>query len=478
MTDLLGLDDWAVTAKTEEDGFEVLHAAYRPQPDTCPKCGVIGHLYKHGTKDATFWDAPHHGFPAKLKATVQRYRCRSCTETFLQPLGGIAEDRRMTTRGVAYVYGRCLSWTFTQVAEELGCTEFTVRSIAQDLIAIMEREYKPRLPAYLGIDETTIDGRLRLVLTDIQNNKPVDMLEDDSNATLATWLNHFRDRSHVRVVSTDMHKAYRNVVEQLLPGVPVVVDKFHVVRMANQALDDVRIRVAKDNPRAVGRDWMRRKSLLRMHYADLSEKQRFNLDMWLDNETELKEAHALKEAFYGFYKAGSRAEARALLSAWRDGIPARFRDTAKKEFRPLWTATGNWTENILAYWDFPVTNAYTEALNGIAKVANRAGRGYSFEVLRARLLFGADVKARGRTWVMERVARRQAGRLWATIGRTYDGHCQLCWADIGKFSRDILAALLRQGEETRRVPVCRKCAATFYTRGLVQREHVSTHLLE
>lgn len=35
----------------------------------------------------------------------------------------------------------------------------------------------------------------------------------------------------------------------------------------------------------------------------------------------------------------------------------------------------------------PVTNAYTESLNSLIRVMNRLGRGYSFEALRAKVLF-------------------------------------------------------------------------------------------
>jgi transposase len=41
---------------------------------------------------------------------------------------------------------------------------------------------------------------------------------------------------------------------------------------------------------------------------------------------------------------------------------------------------------ILAYFDHPVTNAYTESLNNLIRVMNRLGRGYSFEALRAKIL--------------------------------------------------------------------------------------------
>jgi transposase len=46
----------------------------------------------------------------------------------------------------------------------------------------------------------------------------------------------------------------------------------------------------------------------------------------------------------------------------------------------------NWRHEIFNYFDQRLTNAATESLNGLAKIMNRLGRGYSFDVLRARLL--------------------------------------------------------------------------------------------
>ena len=46
----------------------------------------------------------------------------------------------------------------------------------------------------------------------------------------------------------------------------------------------------------------------------------------------------------------------------------------------------NWRHEIFNYFDHRITNAATESLNGLAKIMNRLGRGYSFDVLRARLL--------------------------------------------------------------------------------------------
>ena len=56
-------------------------------------------------------------------------------------------------------------------------------------------------------------------------------------------------------------------------------------------------------------------------------------------------------------------------------------------FEPLIKALTNWHHEVFNYFNHPITNAYTEALNGLIRVMNRLGRGYSFEALRAKILF-------------------------------------------------------------------------------------------
>jgi hypothetical protein len=56
-------------------------------------------------------------------------------------------------------------------------------------------------------------------------------------------------------------------------------------------------------------------------------------------------------------------------------------------FKPIVTAFENWHEEIFSYFDHSITNAYTESLNSLIRVINRNGRGYSFEALRAKVLY-------------------------------------------------------------------------------------------
>jgi hypothetical protein len=52
----------------------------------------------------------------------------------------------------------------------------------------------------------------------------------------------------------------------------------------------------------------------------------------------------------------------------------------------------NWRDPIFAYWDHRATNALTEALNGVTKLMQRQGRGYSFEAIRAKMLYSPTLQ--------------------------------------------------------------------------------------
>lgn len=466
MTDILDLDGWAVLNRQQEDGVDVLEAEYAPEPSACLKCGTIGHLYRHGTKETTYLDTPFRGSPARLRAKVQRYRCRSCGETFLQPLGGILDGRRMTQRCATYIQANCLRDTFVRLAGDVGCDDKTVRTLALEYIAAMEANHRPTMPDWLGLDETQIDGKMRCVVTDVGERRVIDMLPDRDKLTVAGWLHRFKDRAWVKGVAIDMWRPYRDVAHQMFPGVPVVIDKFHVVRTASYCMERVRIRLQKKRKAGERRQWLQSKATLNMRYAKLGEKARFNLDMWLENEPELAAAYRLKEAFYDLYDLPKAAAVAAF-----DAFPGTVPDMLKADFRVLVTAMKNWRTEILAYFDHPITNAYTEAVNGVAKTINRQGRGYTFEVLRARLLFGQKAVE---PWHLA-TAFPATGAAVRMLKRVQDGRCQTCGAELGRNKDDspYIATVVRS-RTRRQLLICGACNTGFHTEALSHKKPPST----
>ena len=79
---------------------------------------------------------------------------------------------------------------------------------------------------------------------------------------------------------------------------------------------------------------------------------------------------------------------------WQKSIPPELHD----HFHELTRAFQNWMPDILAYFTHPVTNAYIESLNSLIRVMDRMGRGYSFEALRAKILFMQGAHFKKKQW--------------------------------------------------------------------------------
>lgn len=389
MANFLYLPNWTTT---DVSIMQVKHSAignmyvavatYSVDLETCPKCGVVGELGRHGTKETEYADAPVHGKPTVIRVERKRYRCRACGATSLQPLPDMDENRRMTARCVEYIGNQALRRTFAQIAEDTGVDERSVRRVAADKIEEFNAGRVTVAPRQLGIDEVAVLRNPRAIFTDVENRRVLDLLETRTKQAVARWLQLLPQKQFVQVVTIDMWPPYRDAVRAVLPHADVVVDKFHVVRMASLGLDLIRKKTGQAMKVKNRRKLMRSRYLLLRRHKDLTEMQRMDLDGWLKNVPELHGAYWAKERFYDIYDSPDKAAAKAALHHWIKTLPA---DLAVA-FKALLTALGNWEPEILAYWDHRITNAYTEGANRVLKDITRIGRGYSFGVTRARIL--------------------------------------------------------------------------------------------
>ncbi len=142
----------------------------------------------------------------------------------------------MTSRLVQSVGKQAISRTFASIADEIGIVEGTVRSIFRDYINELEKTVRFEIPQWMGIDEIHLI-KPRCVVSNIQNNTIFEILKDRNKATVTSYLSQLNALNQVRFVAMDMWRPYRDAVETVAQ---IVIDKFHVVRMANDALEKIR----------------------------------------------------------------------------------------------------------------------------------------------------------------------------------------------------------------------------------------------
>ncbi len=386
VTDFLQLRGLKPISIKEEDGAYVVEAAGSFVPTVCPMC-KRGRLHGHGTQLQTFRDTPSHGKTVRITVHRRRYQCQECSKTLFDPMPDLDSKRLATNRLIEFVRARCFRETFAAIARQVDMDEKTIRHVFDDHVAELAGKLRFETPRYMGIDELKIIGAYRAMITNVERRTVFDMRQSRSKADLLPYFRTLPDKDKIEWVAMDMYGVYRQVVHETLPQARIVVDRFHIQRMANEVLEKMRKRFRKtltDRQRLKLKD---ERFLLLKRQHDLKPEAAAKMLAWFQQFPLLGEAHALKEGFLSIWDHRDRSSAETALEAWRGNISQELR----ADFKDMLTATTNWREEILAYFENPITNAYTESVNNIAKGMNRMGRGYSFEVIRARMLY--DSKA-------------------------------------------------------------------------------------
>lgn len=386
MPNRLGLKDWKVTEVEESTTDMRITAQYTPIPTVCPRCGVADPpLYKHDIRTQEFMDTPLHGKRVHLIVKRQRYSCQSCQQTFQQLLPDMDEKRTMTKRLTEFIQRLSLEKKFTEIAEEVGVNEKTVRNIFREHVEALDSTRTITAPEWLGVDELHLLGDFRAMLTAPGEKKILDLLEKRDKATVLKWMMALPNRENVKVVTMDMHRPYREAANAAFPDAQCVVDVFHVVRMANKAADSLRIALKDDLEPKVRRQLKRDRWIMQARRRSLKASDLMMLKSWERIVPMLYQAWVAKEDFYEIYeKATSREEALELWDLWLEMLQSEL----KAPFGELIRAVTNWKPEIFAFFDHHMTNAYTEAMNGLTRVVNRSGRGYSLDAIRAKVIYG------------------------------------------------------------------------------------------
>jgi transposase len=391
MANILNLPRWEVLeTRTTDGGDHTVRAEYTDPPMQCTKCGVVNpKVYVHQYKDQLFHDVPHHGRKTALIVRRRRYACRDCEQVFTQELPDMHLKHRATQRLVKFVAENAMRYTFARVARESGFDERSVRRIFEDHIRELEGRVRFETPFWLGIDEVHLLKGARFVMANLREWTVIDMLDGIQKARVTQRLLDLPDRRRVELVALDMTRAYLDACTVALPQAVVIVDKFHVVKKASEALEAVRKDVRKGLNSRQRTQLMHDRHKLFRRREDILASDQLVMQEWFGKYPKLGEAYRAKEAFYDLYDTSPDSkEAKERLDAWRATLP----QSVRAPFRNLLTSLTNWEPQILTYFDHKATNAPTEALSGAIKRMKSEGRGYSFDALRAKILFGKRPK--------------------------------------------------------------------------------------
>jgi transposase len=371
-----------------------------------PVCECGGDVHGHGVREVDLVDLPVFGRPARLRWRKQRWRCTTCARSWTEQEPRIASARcQLTTRAARWAtvqvgrHGRAVS----EVAEDLGCGWHAVMN-AVELYGNELIDDPGRIGAVpaLGLDETLFcrEGDFRrqcwsTQIVDVGSGQLLDVVAGRDAAGPCRWLAERPDawRAGIEWATLDLSATYRVVFDTMLPDAVQVADPFHVVRLANDAVDECRRRVQNETLGHRGRrndPLYRARRRLVMAAERLTVEGRERLAGLLragDPRREVWFAWNAKEVVRQIYDHTDES----LAIEWVDAIVRDFADPEMPlEVRRLGRTIRRWRDQIVAWHRSHVSNGPTEAANNLVKRVKRVAFGMrNFAHYRIRALLYA-----------------------------------------------------------------------------------------
>jgi transposase len=262
LTTFTGVDDLGlmVVGQRLEPGRAVLSCRVLEPDQWCRWCGGEGRPRDSVTRRLAH--APFGWRPTVLEIQVRRYRCRECGKVWRQDTSAAASPRaKLSHRAVRWALEALVTQhlTVARVAEALNVAWDTANDavLAEGRRVLIEDPHRFDGVTVIGVDEhcwrhTRRGDKFVTVIIDLtpirDKSGParlLDMVEGRSTEAFATWLRD-RDqawRERIEVVAMDGFTGFKTAAAQELPAAVAVMDPFHVVRLAGEALEVCRRRV-------------------------------------------------------------------------------------------------------------------------------------------------------------------------------------------------------------------------------------------
>jgi transposase len=391
----LAIDGFRVIASDErDDAVEVVIETELPAA-CCPDCGCATARAK---ERRSLWvrDIPlRPGKQTWLVWWKRRFACDRCGRTFTETHPEIPPRATHTRRFDRYLAARATHSPYTHVADEEGVTfyriEMAARRDAEELLATRDQAR----PRRICIDESAHRRKqiYNTIVSDPDAPRVIDLIETRHRLPLERYLAGLPEdvKADIGEVVIDMWEPYRLALGAALPGTKIVADRFHTERLVSRALDETRRSVQNSVRRARGREpssgqkrrlfYARHKLLkgsTRLTLADLDE-----LAVLFEAHPQLHTAWELMWSFRRMYSAPTRAGAENRLQAWYEDVD----EAGLRPFAVAATMIRKWEDEILAYFDSRLTNAYAEGMTNKIKVIKRSGYGFrTFANFRRRVL--------------------------------------------------------------------------------------------
>ena len=379
------LPPWLVNRCTFEQsaGRLDIHLDFPPgSAFPCPVCGVPSKAYD--TKDLTWRHLNFFQHQAFLHARTPRVECSKCGVHRVS-VPWARPDSGFTLLFEALVMMLVKSMPVRAVARLVNQHDTLIWRIVHHYVddALAKADYSE--VTQVGVDETASRRGQNYVsiFVDLEQRKVLFATPGKDSSTVAAFAEdlkaHGGDPKAVTEVSADMSPAFAKGTAENLPNAQVTFDKFHVVSLVNDAVDEVRRLERKDHPELVG-----------SRYVFLKNPENLTVSQWetfdaldiANSNLKTARAYQIRLTFQSLYNQPAD-QAKPFLDKWyfwatHSRIPAII-NVAKTIRRHQ--------QGILRWFTSGINNGILEGINSLVQAAKAKARGYRSERNLATIIY-------------------------------------------------------------------------------------------
>ena len=291
----------------------------------CSKCNNLAPGYDT-LPEKLIQFIPFWGFQVFFLYAMRRVQCPGCNKIVVEKVPWGNGKNHLTNIYITYLAGWAKEMAWQTVATRFRTSWQTVHKAVQ---LVVEYGLKHRIidnVTALGIDEVQYHKGHKYMTLVYQIDKGCRRLlwvgKDRTKKTLRRffadmWILDRKFRNNIKVVCTDMWKAYLHVVKEKVPNAINVLDKFHIMQKIGKALDKVRASEAK-RLKEEGKEVILKQSrwcFLKRKF-NLTKSQKGRLKELVNLNLNIVKAYILKEQFHKFWDYTSSTWAGKFLDNW------------------------------------------------------------------------------------------------------------------------------------------------------------------
>lgn len=373
----LGLSGYEYVGQKFHAGCVIFHVRPKWRIIRCPVCKFREPIRK-GCCIRKLRTIPIGRKPVWLEVEIPRIFCPKCN-CVRQINTVIAQPRKSYTRSFArYVVALSGVMTLKDIAVFLGVGWDLVKDIVKSRLARRFSNPPLRNVRYIAIDEISIrkGHKYITIVLDLEKGNVLFVGNGKgSEALMPFWQRVKQSKCQILAVSTDLGPAYISATLENLPGVPLVFDRFHVVKLMNEALTETRRGLYREL-----KDVMQKDVLKGSRWILLKNPE--NLSVKHNEETRLKEAlelnaplataYYMKEDLRQFWEQPDRETAEKVITDWVE----RANKSGIRPLMKMGNTIATYKFGILNWYEHPVSSGRLEGTNNKIKVLKRMAYGY------------------------------------------------------------------------------------------------------